>query len=123
MSKEERVAAIEAYRAAHGITENKETGSGKTAGAAAVDSRGRPIGHTGLRYGGDSYNDKQTQSFRNYLQNKEKYGSSSEWYKAAQEEEKKQSEFVKALEKQINYRKQNEWASSIGGGIPPGEWK
>lgn len=97
--------------------ETSETGSGDTAGAAAVDSRGRPIGHTGLRYGGDSYNDKQTQSFRNYLQNKEKYGSSSEWYKAAQEEEKTQSDFVKELEKQINYRKQNEWASSIGGGI------
>lgn len=52
-----------------------------------------------------------------YRAGKARYGSSSAWYDAAVKEQKDKDDFVKTLQKQLDYRKQNEWSSSIGGGI------
>lgn len=52
-----------------------------------------------------------------YEAGKKKYGSSSAWYDAVTKEQKDKKSFVETLQKQLDYRKQNEWASSNGGGI------
>ena len=52
-----------------------------------------------------------------YEAGKKKYGSSSAWYDAVTKDQQDKKSFVETLQKQLDYRKQNEWASSIGGGI------
>lgn len=78
-----------------------DAGKSPSLTSAGVDSRGRPIGHTGLRYGGDAYHDKQSASFQNYLSNKATYGSSSAWYNSAVKKQGQKQQQISTLEERI----------------------
>ena len=60
---------------------------------------------------------KTDSSVLSYRAGKARYGSSSAWYDSAVQEQKDKKSFVDTIQKQLDYRKQNEWANSIGGGI------
>lgn len=118
MSTAERAAAIEAYRAAHGISDSGSSNSGSSNSESQRYTRGGSYLKTSLQ-------DKKTNaqsSFQSYLAVKEKYGSSSRWYDAMVEEETREKTFVETLKEQIKTRENDRRQASYRGGGTAGNY-